>query len=173
MEINALPRFDESDNSTGCCPRFNPDGWDAQELHFKDKLFLRVETRSEDHVPRDMAEKFEQAFAAIGKAGAYDPTNTIVLSRDLSATKAEHFFAVTKLVPDFEMVRWTGDYVTKVFEGPYPDAQFWFDAFSQALAEKGTPARTIYMFYTTCPNCAAIYGKNYVVAVAELAPTTH
>ena len=25
-----------------------------------------------------------------------------------------------------------------------------------------------YFYYTTCPKCAKVYGKNYVVAVAEV-----
>ncbi|MGD9980573.1 MAG: hydrolase [Hyphomonadaceae bacterium] len=29
-------------------------------------------------------------------------------------------------------------------------------------------AERIYLFYTTCPKCAKAYGKNYVVAVAQL-----
>ena len=46
MDINALPKYDMSDNPTNCCPRFNTDGWDEQELHFKDKLFVKTKTRS-------------------------------------------------------------------------------------------------------------------------------
>jgi hypothetical protein len=29
MRTNALPAYDMSVNTTGCCPRFNPQGWDA------------------------------------------------------------------------------------------------------------------------------------------------
>lgn len=41
MELNKLPFYDASDNPTGCCPRFKPEGWDKQELHFKDKPFVK------------------------------------------------------------------------------------------------------------------------------------
>ena len=44
METNALPKYDMSDNPTICCPRFNTEGWDEQELHFKDKLFVNAKT---------------------------------------------------------------------------------------------------------------------------------
>lgn len=42
METNALPKYDESDNPANCCPRFNPEGWYEQELHFKEKLNVKV-----------------------------------------------------------------------------------------------------------------------------------
>ena len=45
METSALPHYDASDNPTHCCPRFNPEGWDEQELHLKDKLFLKAKTK--------------------------------------------------------------------------------------------------------------------------------
>ena len=37
------------------------------------------------------------------------------------------------------------------------------------LASRGLEADTVYFFYTTCPKCLEVYGKNYVVAVAALA----
>ena len=169
MQTNALPKYDDSDNPTGCCPRFNPEGWDGQELHFEDKLFVRATTKSVDHVPTDMGPVFERTFGDIEKAGAYDPDDIIVLSRDVSPSEGEHFFAVSKPVPGHEIVRWTGDYVTKLFEGPYENAPMWEQQFTADLEQRGHKADSIYYFYTTCPKCAVVYGKNYIVAVAKLA----
>jgi hypothetical protein len=36
MNVNELPAYDASDNPTGCCPRFNANGWDRQNLQFRD-----------------------------------------------------------------------------------------------------------------------------------------
>lgn len=168
METNALPAYDASDNPTGCCPRFNPEGWDGRALHFEDKLFVRATTKSVNYVPSDMAEVFEKTFAAIMKAGAYDEKNVIVLSRDLSSAKGEHYFAVGKEVPGEEMVRWSGDYATKLFEGPYEEAPKWEVETRAEAARRGRAASEVYFFYTTCPKCLEVYGKNYVVAVAAL-----
>ncbi|TIP13974.1 MAG: hypothetical protein E5X73_02440 [Mesorhizobium sp.] len=33
MKTNETPRYDASVNTTGCCPKFNPAGWDATSLH--------------------------------------------------------------------------------------------------------------------------------------------
>lgn len=118
IETNRLPHYDDSDNPTGCCPRFKPDGWDGQELHFEDKAFVRATTRGAMHVPLNMAPVFERVQSKMVETGAYDPENAIVLSRDLSPWRAEHLFSVSAAVPDEEAVTLSGDFVTKVFKGP-------------------------------------------------------
>ena len=70
MQINALPTYDTSDNPTGCCPCFNPQGWDDQELHFVDKPFVRAMTWSLLHIPVNMGAVFKRTFAEIEKAAA-------------------------------------------------------------------------------------------------------
>ena len=46
MQTNETQLYDASDNTTGCCARFKPAGWDGQALHFDQKRFVRVTTRS-------------------------------------------------------------------------------------------------------------------------------
>jgi len=168
MKLNALPIYDMSDNPTGCCPRFKPEGWDEQDLHFEDKLFVRVSTRSLFHIPINMGSTFSRTFSAIEAAGASDDKEFIVLSLAPSPWSAEHYFAVTKDVPGQDMRHLTGDYLTKVFEGPYKNAPKW-EADMQVYARGlGKVAEQTYFFYTTCPRCAKHYGKNYVVAVAQV-----
>ena len=36
------------------------------------------------------------------------------------------------------------------------------------VAAKGKALRKLYFYYTTCPKCAAKYGKNYVVLLAQV-----
>lgn len=173
MQTNALPAYDASDNPTGCCPRFNPEGWDNRHLHFENKLFVKATSRSENHVPIDMGQVFEKTFTAIEKAGAYDEENIIILSRDASPSETEHYFAVSKDVPDEEIVHWNGEFVTRVFEGPYEDAPKWEQKVKSELTRQGGDVGTVYFFYTTCPKCLQVYGKNYVVAVAAVKDTGH
>lgn len=170
MEVNASPIYDASDNPTGCCPRFDPDGWSEQELHFEDKLFVKAETKSALHIPINMGRVFERTFNAIEAAGASDLEQSLILSRDVSPWKGVHFFAVTKEVPGQEMARMSGDFRTKVFEGAYRDAPKWIESMEEDLKARGETADEIYMFYTTCPKCAKTYGKNYVVAFAKTKP---
>ena len=168
METNALPKYDMSDNPTNCCPRFNPKGWDEQELHFKDKLFVKAKTRSILHIPINMGSVFPKTFSAIEKANAKDDNNFIVLSYDPSSWTGEHYFSVNKNVPGQEMNRMTGDYLTKVFEGPYKNAPKWEKEMEAFVENKGKHVKKTYFFYTTCPKCAKFYGKNYMIAVSEI-----
>ncbi len=90
MKINALPKYDAGDNPTGCCPRFKHEDWDAQELHFKDKLFVEASNRCPFHIPLNMGSVFPKTFAAIEQAGAHSTDQLIVLSPDPSAWKGKH-----------------------------------------------------------------------------------
>ncbi len=168
METNVLPRMDMSVNTTACCPKFNPVGWDGRKLHFKDKPFVRATTRSLLHVPLNMGQVFSRVQSHIEDSAAQDPDGYLVLSRDLSSTEGEHFFAVTRNVPGEEMMTLSGNFITRVFEGPYRKAKDWMREMQTAAESDGHKAGRIFMFYTTCPPCARAYGKNYVIGVAEV-----
>ena len=168
MQANMLPKYDMSDNPTDCCPRFNLEGWDNQDLHFEDKLFVKARTRSIAHIPINIGSVFSKTFSAIGEAKATGDDDFVVLSYDPSSWTGEHYFAVSKNVPDQEMVRMTGNYVTRVVEGPYNKVFEWKREMAVLAASKGKHIRKTYFFYTSCPKCAKFYGKNYVVAISEI-----
>lgn len=168
MQINSLPHYDDSINTTGCCPKFNPAGWDGQELHFKDKKFIRATTRSAMHIPLNMGSVFARVQGAIAKAGAFDANDYIVLSHELSPWQAEHLFAVSKEVPGEETATLSGDFVTKLFDGPFSQSKAWCEEMDRLVREKGAEPKKTYFFYTTCPKCAKAYGQNPVVGVAQV-----
>ena len=172
METNTVPGMDMSCNTTGCCPKFNPEGWDGRHLHFEDKLFVRANTRSLLHFPLNMGKVFARVQAHIGEAGAQDPEGYLVLSRDLSPAEGEHFFAVTGDMPGEEMATLSGDFITRVFEGPYRKAKDWEHEMETAAVAAGKTAGAVYMFYTACLRCARAYGRNYVIGVAEIIQTS-
>ncbi len=66
------------------------------------------------------------------------------------------------------MVEMTGEFLTKVFEGPYKDAPKWAEEMEAYVSGKGRRVKRTYFFYTSCPKCAKVYGRNYVVAVCEV-----
>lgn len=167
MKTNELPKIDQTDNPTRCCPRFNPEGWDGQDLHFRDKPFVRAATISAMHIPLNMGSVFSRVQKHMEKVGAFGADEYIVLSRDVSAWGAEHYFATQNPVPDEQNVTLSGDYVTKVFEGPYRDAKTWYGEMETLVRDRGKTPGDIFFFYTTCPKCAKTYGKNYVVGVAK------
>lgn len=168
MKTNQLPHYDMDDNPTGCCPRFHPEAWDGVELHFEDKPFVRAETKSVMHVPVNMGKVFSRVQDHFEASGGFDPDDTIVMSRDLSPWTSEHLFAAPHPVSEEEMVTLSGDFITKVFEGPYKEAKEWYQEMKDMAAAHGKTDGEVWFFYTTCPKCAEVYGKNYVVGLAEV-----
>ncbi len=65
-------------------------------------------------------------------------------------------------------MKFSGTYLTKVFDGPHNDVPKWIKAMAPNLAGKGKSAKKYYFYYTTCPKCAKHYGKNYVVIQAQV-----
>lgn len=168
MHVNQLPLYDPKDNPTGCCPRFHPEAWDGQELHFSGKPFVRASTVSLFHVPLNMGSVFAKTWEAIHRAHA-DTGGYLVLSHEDSAWHAEHLFAVDREdLPGAEVVKLDGTFLCKVFEGPYSDAKSWGESMGRYVNDRGRHLQRLYFFYTTCPRCAKVYGRNYVVAIAQV-----
>ncbi len=152
---------------TGCCPRFNPEPWQEKEVTFKDKLFLKDSVRSILHIPINFGSVMVKNTEKITRADALSP-EPLLLSDEKSMWKSDVYIAVSKEVPDAEMVRLSGNFLTKVFEGPYSGTSKWVRAMNDFIKSKGKEAKKLYFFYTTCPKCARVYGKNYTVLLAEV-----
>lgn len=165
--LNSLPLIDVSQSPTGCCALIDPAAWDKQVFTFDNKLFAKVRTRSFFHVPLNMNTAMKDAQGKIDAANAA-AAEWIILSREVSPWHADHYFAVTKDVPGLEMTRLSGTFLTKVFEGRYQDAYKWHRQLVEYVQSKAKAPLAIYLFYTACPKCASIYGKNYVVGFAQV-----
>ena len=168
METNQVPRQDMSGSETGCCPKFDPALWDDQVLHFEDKLFVKGRTIQFLHLPLNMNRMMTRVWEKIRAAGAEPGDQFLVLSCDPSPWRGEHYFAATKEVAGLENVRLSGDFLVKVFEGPFRQAVQWAREMGEFAAAKGRPMQRLFMYYTTCPRCAKEYGKNYVVGFAQV-----
>ncbi|KPJ86192.1 hypothetical protein AMJ57_00300 [Parcubacteria bacterium SG8_24] len=164
---NRLPEYDYDNSETGCCPKFDPQPWDGKEFRFEDKLFAEASTVNFLHMPLNMGSVITKSWKRIEAADAR-PDDFLLLSYDPSPWRGKHYFAVTKDVPGMEMVRLTGTFLTKVFEGPYKDAGKWVKQTEEYVKRQGKEIRRLYFFYTTCPKCAQHYGKNYTVAFAQI-----
>lgn len=165
---NHIPLIDISQSVTNCCTLIEPVEWDEQEFIFENKLFAMAKVRSFLHIPLNMSSVMSKAQAKIDEVGA-EADEFIVLSKEASPWHSEQYFAVSKEVPGMESARLTGTFMTKVYEGPYKDAQKWHDQLIDYVKSKGKKPLQTYFFYTTCPKCAKAYGKNYVVGFEQIA----
>ncbi len=154
-------------SETGCCPRFNPEPWDEKKVTFQDKLFLKDHVRSFLHIPLNFGKVMVRNMEKIQQADALSP-EPLMLSEEKSLWGADIYIAVSKEVPGAEMVRISGTFLTRVFEGPYKNAGKWAKEMAEYVKAKAKDMEKMYFFYTTCPKCARFYGKNYVVILAQI-----
>ncbi|MFH0947923.1 MAG: hydrolase [Elusimicrobiota bacterium] len=73
------------------------------------------------------------------------------------------YIAVDKEIPGAKNEKISGNFLTKVLEGPYQNAGKWAKEMCDYVESKGKETKKMYFWYTTCPKCAKIYGKNYTV----------
>ncbi len=152
---------------TGCCTKFNTEPWDEKEMTFNNKLFIKDKVRSAFHIPLNFGAVMKRNMEKIKKAGA-EAENYLALSDEKSSWGSDLLIHVSKEVPEAEMVRLSGAFLTKVFEGGYKDMSKWIKEMQEFVQGRGKEMKKMYFFYTTCPKCAKVHGKNYVVILAEV-----
>ena len=91
-----------------------------------------------------------------------------MLSGEESMWGSNIYIAVEKDFTGAEVAKISGTFLTKVFEGPYKDMGKWIRDMNTFLETKGKTAKKMCFYYTTCPKCAKVYGKNYVVILSEV-----
>lgn len=156
---------------TGCCPPFDPAGWNGRELSWRDHLFVKEHVHSLFHIPLDMGRKMARAQEKIDAAGAA-PRQQLMLSDEKSPWGADLYIDVSKPVAGAEMARLSGRFVTRVYDGPFKDAGQWAEHMGRYVESLGKTADKLYFGYTTCPSCAKAYGHNYVVLFARVGEAT-
>jgi len=154
-------------SETGCCPRFDPEPWHEKEITWQDKLFIKDRVRSFFHIPLNFGQVIVKNMEKITAADALTP-QPLMLSDDKSLWRTDVYIAVSKEVPGAEMESVSGTFLTKVFEGAYRDAAKWVKEMKAYVEAKGRKTEKLYFFYTTCPKCAKVYGKNYTVLLAKV-----
>ena len=112
-----------------------------------------VFTRTMDHINRDKQ--------------AYDD-RYLILSKDVSPFKCDHYFLVKGNVDGYETHKIEGQFYTKVYDGDFKEISSWIKDFEKHMKTRKQPLKEMFVFYTTCPNCAKVYGHNYVVLFGKL-----
>ena len=83
--------------------------------------------------------------------------------------KSLHYFLVEHEVPGYTTAAIEGTWRSFVFEGPYSQMGRWYGEAVRHIRSEGKEALDFLAFYTTCPNCAKVYGKNWVLLLARIA----
>ncbi len=156
-----------STSNEQCCPRFDPAPWDEKELQWQDKRFVRDRVTSFLHIPLNFGAVIKRNMTRIEAAGAASDRN-VILSDENSLWGADVYIEVVKDVPGANMATISGNFLCKVFEGPYQNMRQWIGEMKDFVQSKGKDTKKMYFFYTTCPTCAKKYGKNYVAILAQI-----
>ena len=162
-----LAETNYDNKETACCARLDEARWDNKEFVWKEKPFVKDHIREFLHVPLNFGSVMARDHAAIAKAQAYAP-EPLWLVDEVSPWGADLYFATDRAVPDMPMEYLSGTFMTKVFTGPFRDIGEWIAQMQALVKEKGRNLEKLYFFYATCPKCAKQFGKNQVVAFANV-----
>jgi len=157
----------ENSNCSECCPPFSPELWDDKLTEWQNKSFIKDKISTLFYIPLGFGKVMTRLEKLVREAGESMP-DWLCLSEHVSMWRMNVYLAVDKEIPQAENVRISGQFYTKVYEGPFKDTGKWSKDFQSTLKTKGFKTVRTFYWYTTCPKCAKKYGKNYVVLVAEL-----
>lgn len=147
-----------------CCPEFDPIPWDDKTFSWNNKLFIKDRVCTLFYMPLNFGSVMKRLDQLVTASGATIPDN-ICLSDHKSQWSMDLFLAVDKKVQGTEMTELSGDFYSRVYEGPFRDTKKWCNDFEEKAFANSLSIRKQYMWYTTCPKCAKKYGKNYVVII--------
>ena len=163
-----LPIMSMDTTETNCCPRFEPEIWDEKIFELTNLPMVRAATRSFFYVPLNMAKVMTKTMNQILEQGAATTDKYLILSEDISPWKCNNYFLVQKPVKGLENVSFSGNFYTKVFEGDFKEIPDGIAVLKKSMERQDLKIGRILSFYTTCPKCAKIYGKNYIVLFGEV-----
>ena len=151
-----------------CCPPFQTAPWEDRLIEWQEKPFIKLSVPTFLYMPLGFGRAMRRLHAMAEAAGASVPDH-LCLSQHVSPWRMELFLAVDRKVPGAENVSMSGKFFSRVYEGEFRDTGKWMDDAGKEAAARWYDIRRWFLWYTTCPKCAKKYGKNYVVALGELA----
>lgn len=120
------------------------------------------------HIPVNFGGVIKRLNESVEKAGAKIP-DWLCLSDHTSMWNMNIYLAVDRKIPGEKNITISGNFLSKVYEGPYKDTGKWCKQFKAYAKKRKLKVKKWYMWYTTCPKCAKKYGKNHVVVMAKVA----
>lgn len=160
-----MPRDEE------CCPKFDPEPWNEVSHTWNEKCFLKETVPQFLHMPLPWVygKTITRMWKTANREGiATEMKDFLLLAYDPSPWKSELYMSVTREQPGVTTVKLSGNYISKVFDGPYEAVPRYIGEMEIYLERIGKKAKKYYFYYTTCPKCAKKYGHNYIVALAEV-----
>jgi hypothetical protein len=167
LQLNYNQMTTSADSKPDCCPEFIPTVWDDQLHQWENKKFIKDSVCTIFYMPLNFGQVMKRLDRKASLSGAKIP-DWLCLSDHTSKWSMDLYLAVDRDVREAENTAISGNFYTKVYEGPFRDTEKWYKDFENLTATKGYAIKKTYMWYTTCPKCAKKYGKNYVVVFGQI-----
>ena len=151
-------------NQKECCPRFDPLLWENKMVVWNNKHFIHQHVRTFMYTPIGFGKAMRHLDAV---AGAHTLPERLCLSDHKSPWEMDLYMAVDNPVQGADNIDISGNFFCKVYEGKFRKTGEWMKDFEQSVRDRNVQTTQIYMWYTTCPDCAKKYGKNYVVILGK------
>jgi hypothetical protein len=152
-----------------CCPKFEPKKWDNKVIIWRDKLFVKQHVRAIFYMPIGIKRMIMKYIRLIKDAKAMPARSDIIfMASDQTPWGSDYYISVSKKFPHVNIVKISGKFLTKVFEGSFSEMGSWIKVMQKHVADKNKKLEKLYFYHTTCPKCAQKYGKNYVVLLAKI-----
>ncbi len=161
-----------SNENKECCPKFNPEKWDQKNYSWDNKPFIKETMPTFFHIPFPplMNKKIIKLCEAAenSKMGEINNEDTLLLFRDPSEFKSEIYLSVVGPISSANNVNISGNFMAKVFSGPYNAVPKFLKEMNAYLATQNKVAQDYYIHYAYCPKCAKKYGNNYMIIFARV-----
>lgn len=150
-----------------CCQEFKPNNWQDKEFSWENKQFVVSELKTFMYMPLGFGKLMTRIQKLLNTTGTKN-IDGMCLSSHSSKWRMNLYTAVDKPISQVENIMLSGNYYSKVYDGPFQETGKWCADFEKSLIAKGYSLKQMYMWYTTCPKCAKKYGHNYVVIIGEI-----
>lgn len=155
-----------------CCPKFDEKKWDNKTIIWEKKLFIKESIPTFFHIPFPpmIGKKIRKMheFTEKSNANFIDKTDTLVLFHDPSSFKSEIYYAVTTEVKEAKNTTISGEFIARVFDGPYNSIPKYIKEMEKYLKDQERTSKDYYVHYAYCPKCAKENGHNYMILFAKV-----
>jgi hypothetical protein len=161
----------QNDQPAHCCPPFDPELWNEKVHEWKDRPFIRDSLPQFLHMPwpNTVRKTINRMWKIAQDAkAAVELKDFLLLSTDPSPWRSDLYMQVKHEIAGAENVKFSGNFYSKVFDGPFYRIPQFIRLMDIYLSKMGKMAEKYYFYFATCPKCAQKYGHNYIVAFAQV-----
>lgn len=162
-------------NNQECCPEFKPGKWDKKSFNWEEKQFIKESIPTFFHIPFPpmIGKKITRMMNLATSADKIDSKKdeVLVLFQDPGVFRSNVYISVTGAVPGANNAKIPGNFIARVYDGPYNAVPKFIKDMNMFLETEGKKIPRddeYYIHYAYCPKCAKKYGHQYMILFARI-----